>query len=439
MTTSSSTKLLPAIQGKIGDWYYYMTTLPLSEVAERVQPARELVTPKDMNEWIQREVIPTHIRQIADYLMHREQHFFPAIVVGVYLGEPTWHEINIEENALFETPALDPRSRSTLGLLELDGTERLYAIDGQHRVAGIKKALARLTKANDTEGYNRLASEDLAVVFVSADIDREGQRERVRRLFTTLNKQAKRVTEPEIVALDEDDPAAIVTRWIAIRYSGLKAFNQNGSESDHNLIQLGRQHEIRPNNRRSVTTIVTLYRMIKNAFQLELKEIAAENNHGRPAEETLENLYSKAEALWDMLRLYDPALGYVLASDPSDERAAAYRTLEGGHMLFRPVGLQAFSGALGVLRVRGVDTDLAVRSLCRLPTEISIPPWEHVVWNPSTRGMITANRTLAEALYLHMVGERPRTLRYPIGTKYREALGIRNGDPLQQVTVFGLE
>ena len=31
--------------------------------------------------------------------------------------------------------------QARIGFLELQGTERLFALDGQHRVAGIKKAL----------------------------------------------------------------------------------------------------------------------------------------------------------------------------------------------------------------------------------------------------------------------------------------------------------
>ena len=176
----------------MGDWYYYIATLPLYEVAERVRPAGELVNPPDMNAWIQRSVIPYRARQIADYLINQEQHFFPGIVVGVYLGEPTWYEISVEDNAIFATPALDPRAKNSLGLLELDGTEQLYAIDGQHRVAGIKEALRRLIREEDIEEYNRLANEDLSIVFVSADIDKKGQLERVRRLFHYVEQGGKK-------------------------------------------------------------------------------------------------------------------------------------------------------------------------------------------------------------------------------------------------------
>ena len=439
MTSESSVKRFPALQARMGDWDYYITTLTLEEVANRLLPATVIVTSPGINNWIQRRVMPDRAEQIASYLIKREQHFFPGIVVGVYLGEPTWYPINVEDNEILGTPGLAPRSKETLGILELDGTEELYAIDGQHRVAGIKAALALLSKEGRTEEYNILANETLSVVFVSADRDEETELERVRRLFTTLNKEAKKVSEPEIVALDEDDPAAIVTRWVATKYEGLKPYYQDEEESQPNLIQLSRQHEIRGTNRRSVTTIVTLYRMIKSVFQPKLRSLAREYNGNRPSEEKLQELYNEAVSIWKLLRKYDPALNEVLGTDPNQELAGKHRNSKGGHILFRPVGLQAFSGSLGVLKHRGVDTEQAIQSLCRLPTEISEPPWEHVLWDPLAGRMTTVNRRpVAEALYLHMVGHQPRTSRYQLNVRYSELVGKPVGEGLKQVPVYVL-
>ena len=440
MTSELSLKRFPALQARMGDWDYYITTLTLEEVAKRVLPATKIVTSLGMNNWIQRRVMPGRAENIANYLIEREQHFFPSIVIGVYLGDPTWYPINVEDNEILGTPGLDPRSSETLGILELDGTEELYAIDGQHRVAGIRKALDLLSEQGRTEDYNLLANETLSVAFVSADRDEKTELERVRRLFTTLNKEAKKVSEPEIVALDEDDPAAIVTRWVATRYEGLKPYYVDEKESQPNLIQLSRQHAIRGTNRRSVTTIVTLYRTIKSIFRPKLQRLATEYKGNRPDEEKLEELYNEAVSVWELLREYDSALNDVLGTDPAQELAGKYRTPKGGHIFFRPVGLQAFSGALGVLKQREVDTESAIKSLCRLPTEISEPPWEHILWNPVTGKMSTVNRRpVAEALYLHMVGHQPRTKRYPLNAKYSELLGQPGGEELKQVPVYGLE
>ena len=354
MSSKPSVKRFPALQAQMGDWYYYITTLTFEDVARRVQPATELVTPPDMNYWIQRSVIPRRARQIASYLIDQEQHFFPGIVVGVHLGEPTWYEINVEENAIFGSPDLDPMSGSSLGLLELDGTEKLYAIDGQHRVAGIQEALGRLFRQKDPVRYRQLANEKLSIAFVSAeDINEQVGLERVRRLFTTLNKQAKKVSEPEIVALDEDDAAAIVTRWIATRYEGLKSRNSGGGQSDINLIQLGRTHDIPPRNQRSVTTIVTLYRMVKSIFQQELQSIRRRFRQNRPDEDVIEGIYQEAVSIWELMRQHDKALNDVLGSDPNEERAGKYRNERGGAYSVSPNRATSIFGCLGPVADEG--------------------------------------------------------------------------------------
>ena len=76
-----------------------------------------------------------------------------------------------------------------------------------------------------------------------------------------------------------------------------------------------------------------------------------------------------------------------------------------GTFSFDRWGLQAFAGALGLLRTRGIPTEKAVRSLCNLPMDISQTPWRHIVWNPSTRRMINGNKTIAETLFLHMLNQ----------------------------------
>ena len=375
MRSTGRPNRFPALRSRIGDWYYYVTTLPFREVAQRVQPATELVTSHDMSGWIQRSIVKERAKKIADYLITRKQHFFPGIVVGVYMGDPTWYEIDVENNVVMSDPAIDSNSRYNLALLELDGTEELYAIDGQHRIAGIRAALEKLKTSENSEDYDRLANEDLAILFVSADMNREGQLERVRRLFTTLNKEAKKVSDAEIVALDEDDAAAIVTRWIATRYDGFRAHDSDCADDLPHLIQLGRRNEIPPTNQRSITTIVSLYRMTKGIFQKDITALNRSYQGNRPNDEELEAIYEEAERIWNLMMEHDLALGSVLGSDPADQRAAKHRNQHGGHILFRPMGLQSFGRALGLLRTRQIDIDLAVKSLCKVPMSISDPPW----------------------------------------------------------------
>ena len=436
--TSEAPRRLPTLKASMGDWDYFVTSLPFHEVAQRVQPASVLLDPSsvNMNEWIQRRIMPRRVTRIADYLIKQEQHFFPGIVVGVYMGEPTWYEIDIDDQPLFGPSGLDPTTKNTLGVLELDGTEELYAIDGQHRVAGIKEALCRLRKSKETELYERLANETLSIVFVSADIRREGYRERVRRLFTTLNKEAKRVSQAETIALDEDEPSAIVTRWLATRYEGL-----NGADPcrpERALIQLGTTNEIQANNRYSITTILTLNTFVARTFQRELAQLKRTYDVDRPDEESLERLYEDSRRVWEYMGEYDKAIGEVLGSDPIQERASKYREATGGHILFRPIGLQVFAGALGVLRNRGISAERAVMSLCRLPTDISQRPWRYVLWNPNTRSMVNDYRAVAEALFLHMLGQSPRSRKYDLRSRYNDLLRDIPNDDFGSVQVWSM-
>ena len=271
MTNQEMLKRFPTIRAKMGDWDYYVTTLPFYEVAQRVKFATDLITPANMSEWIQRNVIPRRAEQIADYLIKQPERFFPSIVVGVYQGQPTWYEIEVQESPIWGTPGLDPRFQDSFGILELDGEENLYAIDGQHRVAGIKKALEKLKEQGDPL-YQTLANEDLTFVFVSAEIG-DAKIERVRRLFTTLNKEARRINPQEIIALDEDDPAEIITRWLAIRYDGLnKETPKTDGKPAKSLIHFA-ANQIPKGNRHSITSIVTLHTLVKKVFKPELDRL----------------------------------------------------------------------------------------------------------------------------------------------------------------------
>ena len=104
------------------------------------------------------------------------------------------------------------------GVLRLDGTQTLFAIDGQHRVEGIKQAL---------EDNSELGREEVSVIFVAHRNDSDGM-ERTRRLFTTLNRYAKPVSKSEIVALDEDDIVAITTRELVEKHPLFQRENLTG-------------------------------------------------------------------------------------------------------------------------------------------------------------------------------------------------------------------
>ena len=178
----------------MGDWVYYLTRLKMKDIAERVSFADELHESRSLNDLIQREVTLRAV-PISEYLQTQPQRFFNALVIGVYGGDPQWYEIGLKPNSFLHPDDVPQEVKGALGILILEGDESLFAIDGQHRVKGIKSAV--LAKAG-------LSQEEVASVFVSHRRDVQGLK-RTRRLFTTLNRYAKPVTKSEIIARDEDD------------------------------------------------------------------------------------------------------------------------------------------------------------------------------------------------------------------------------------------
>lgn len=184
---------IPAIRGTIGKLTYYTATFTFKQIADRVKPANEeLHTSKPLREHLQRALTDNH-KSITEYILTQKEHFFNALVLAVYDGDPTWNELEFEFN--------DIRYHS-MGFLHLTGKERIFPVDGQHRVEGIKSALIENPKLQD---------ETISVIFIGHHDTREGK-EKTRRIFSTLNRYAKPVSPGDIIALDEDDVVAISTR-----------------------------------------------------------------------------------------------------------------------------------------------------------------------------------------------------------------------------------
>ena len=412
----------PAIQSRLGDWVYFITALPFVEVSERIRRAEEIHTNRGLNDMIQRE-LSDRKGDIANYIKTQDERFFNAIVVGIYGGAPDWFSVEIGQMRQLETdgariPILTQRGKEAFGFLHLSGDENLFAIDGQHRVEGIKEAL------RENPG---LASEELAVLFVAHRTTETGMA-RTRRLFTTLNKYAKAVKLSEIIALDEDDAFAIITRLIVENYEGLSRTARE-SQDILSLVRFG-QALIPPSDEHSITSIETIYKLI---YMLALRRSDAKGRRDlkqlRPAPHVIESIYSEHVMFWEALRTYVRPISEALGSDPRERIAAKYRTRSGGNILFRPVGQMAFARAVRTLQDRDFPLDKAVSALSQTTLALDQLPWAGVLWDPGRRAMLRSKAELSESLFLHMVGQEPRRPKFDIESSYREAIG----DPLASI------
>jgi DNA sulfur modification protein DndB len=135
--------MMPALRGSFGDWIFYVCLMPISEIGERVRYAEEIHKSKALSELIQRSLEGPRSKQIADYLKTKER-FFNSLVFATHGGNPEWFEVgdfrsNTKSKILTQ---ISQRALDTIGFLRLVGSEKIFAVDGQHRLAGIKKALA---------------------------------------------------------------------------------------------------------------------------------------------------------------------------------------------------------------------------------------------------------------------------------------------------------
>jgi DNA sulfur modification protein DndB len=184
----------PAIRAKMGIWVYYIAALTFEEVAElKPENIKELFKSDILGDMLQRELTDNY-KQISKYLLNQKERFFNSLVLAVYDGNPQWQEIALDYG--------NGEESFDIGFLEFTGEEKFFPVDGQHRVEGIRGAIAE---------NEELKAEKVPVIIIGHKNDEEGK-ERSRRLFSTLNRYAKPVNKRDIIALDEDDVVAIVTR-----------------------------------------------------------------------------------------------------------------------------------------------------------------------------------------------------------------------------------
>jgi DNA sulfur modification protein DndB len=394
----------PSIKADLGDWTYFATTMTFAEVAKWIKrPDKTKEKDKDFKKWLQREIDSKRLNKIAKYLIEQKQRFFNAIVVGIFDGEPRWYPVSVSRTPTLGDVELSERAKTSMGVLELRGDEEAFPIDGQHRVEAIKEAL-KLDAS--------VADDELCVIFVAHKTNKKG-RERTRRLFTTLNKYARPVSIGEIVALDEDDVFAITTRKIVDEYEPL----------NKGFVTFTKTPNLPANDEKGITTTVALYQLVdtlalpKGSRRYKLKV-------GPPEEETIQEIYESHCEFWNYLIKYVPALEQVTSSSPEMRLAGEFRE-NGGHLLFRPVGQQAFATAVRIMMDRDIEMDRAVLLLSSTELRLGAKPWRHVLWNPSTNNMITKHKKLAYNLFLHMAGQElsPKDYSYEdLLTDYRKVL-----------------
>lgn len=388
--------LLPALQANFGDWVYYSVIMPLSEVKERIGFAREIHSNERLGELIQRQLQDYGSRgfnranQIAQYLTTNDARFFNSIVVGIYGGNPLWHPFMVEPHTNFSKEKLDYlEAKDRVGFLELQGDEQMFAIDGQHRVAGIKRAL-------DTDDYKN--EDTLTVLFVSHKNSIEGIK-RTRRLFVDLNKHSIPVGKKDIIILDEVNLAAILARQLVDEHEWFSK----------GQVDIERFTDAIPKNSSSLFTIATLFKIINILFPYVLAANKQERDELKEAktirlsDERINHYYNRVSKYFEGLKNINNELNNFFELGPKNGIAESARSPEVCNVLFRPVGQIMFAETIADLAKRG-DLEFALRNAKLFPTDMRFPPYVNVIWDPEQNKMISKGRVLATKLLKFMCG-----------------------------------
>lgn len=395
MTGDQSGLILPALRGIMGDWVYYCTLMDLKTLEERVDYADDVHQHAGLSTMIQRQLDDRRQNEIANYLRNQPQRFFNSLVVATYGGDPNWLSLSAVESADSRAGLedLSQEALGSVGFLVLRGDEKLFALDGQHRLAGIRHLV--------TDDPDSLPEDEVSVIMVSHALDQSGL-ERTRRLFTTLNKTARRVSKGDIIALDEDDVMAICVRRL-VETSDLFSGKRLAFVASNNMPS---------SNTESLTTIGNLYDVLAILFtrsQWDLKRSKSILQRVRPRDSEVEEYFQYAASFFNALQNEFSEVGEFVEADDSSEIVRRYRGERGGKAVFRPLGLEAYANAVAIL-TEDLNLEDAVSKVAQLPRDLTEVPFEGVLWDSRRRIIVGGNKVLLRELLAHMLGASGRRM-----------------------------
>ena len=191
---------LPAVRARVGQTEFFSTVLTFGEAARLIQYVEDVdvwtpETPSELK--LQRKLNTTRVeKEMVPYLLDAEDRFYSALTVEVRttLTEKGPRPVS------FETVESIPGGVE-YGKLTLDGTESLYALDGQHRLKSIELAIREKPD---------LAGDHIAVILVPhVDIEQS------QTLFSDLNRYARNPSRSISLLFAHRDPIAKVSKDLA--------------------------------------------------------------------------------------------------------------------------------------------------------------------------------------------------------------------------------
>ena len=278
-------------------------------------------------------------------------------------------------------------------MLGFDGDEQYYVLDGEHRLAAMKD----IAESNpDSE----VLKDEISILLVAHKRD-SGGIQRARRLFTNLNRYAAKTSKTVNIVLDEDDPYAIITRDLLRDQPYLKRLTKVTKGTSSKTLATGESLSA-TGDKSYLFTITTFYECNKALLNGREPKSFGEKQL-RPPDLDLETGYEAIQKSWeglfsavDFLRDCKDAKAHL---DLSDERS-----VEGGNILARPIGIRSFCEAVGEMSPGNVTWKQASKAASRV-SQINSMPWVDLIWKRDGKMMFGKDRTnAATGLWKYLLG-----------------------------------
>ena len=395
--------IYPALRSKMGTWTYYTVKMSASELSQNVRYASEVHDDRTLDKAIQRVLDESRVKKdIVEYLKRQPNRFFSSIVVAALKGNPKFHAVEVTTDPRFTLFHGDSRLNESFGVLQFDGTQKYYALDGQHRLSAIKTLIDQNNPSSDGAPTDFENDEFSVIVVVqSVEDSNETFMQKYRRLFSNLNRYAKPMDQATNIIMDEDDTFAILTRRLITENAFFQSDARRQIES----------YRIKTTKGKNLKTGDPYFTSIETLYEMNIELLSSSkrismgwaqgNEEGpdlktfkkfRPSEEYIDRLYDELLIYWDGLLEALPDL----REDPLKMRfhEITDRKDKNGtdHLLFWPIGQQMLAEIARELLNRHLPypenptletVRHALKGLSKLEWQLHQAPWQYFLLVPT--------------------------------------------------------
>ena len=390
--------IYPALRSRMGTWDYYTVKMTTRELSQNVMYASEVHDDRTLDRAIQRELDKSRVKnEIVEYLKHQPHRFFSSIVVAALEGNPIFHPVKVTDDPKFEIFGNDPQLDEAFGVLQFDGKQKYYALDGQHRLSAIRTLLDRNDPLSDGAPKN-FEDDELSVIVVvpnQKDSD-EVFMKKYRRLFSYLNRYARKTSQTTNIIMDEDDTFAVLTRRLITDNPFFQSDGLRHKEST----------KIKTTKGKNLKTGDTYFTSIETLYEINITLLSSpkrltigwgqDSDEGpdlkrfkrfRPSsEEYIDSLYDELLMYWEGLLEELPVLHNLPTKMRFHEITDRDNKNGTDHLLFWPIGQQMLAEiARKLLNQRLHDPEkptadtisYALKGLNKLEWELHHTPWQY--------------------------------------------------------------